>query len=69
MLPSRRHLDLVPNFARRLFATVKGLLTEMKTPKTDSEVAADLQVSKSQAKEWLRRLVKEGVLEKLSKPA
>lgn len=55
--------------AEELFAKVKELLAQMKTPKTDAEVAADLQVSKSQAKEWLQRLVKEGVLEKLSKPA
>ena len=40
----------------------------METPKSDAEVAADLQVSKTQAKEWLQRLVKEGVLEKMSKP-
>jgi predicted ArsR family transcriptional regulator len=31
-------------------------------------VAADLQVSKSQAKEWLQRLVKEGVMEKHTRP-
>ncbi len=40
----------------------------MNTPKTDAEVAAELNVSKSQAREWLKRLVEEGVLEKLSKP-
>jgi len=28
----------------------------------------ELNVSKSQAKDWLQRLVKEGVLEKVSKP-
>jgi len=55
--------------AEELFAKVKELLAQMKTPKTDAEVAVDLQVSKSQAKEWLQRLVNEGVLEKLSKPA
>ena len=40
----------------------------MDIPKTDAEVAKDLNVSKNQAKDWLQRLVKEGVLEKLSKP-
>jgi DNA processing protein len=40
----------------------------MKTPRTEAEVAADLRILKSQAKEWLHRLVKEGVLEKLSRP-
>lgn len=54
--------------AEELFATVRSLLEQMDTPKTDAEVAAELNVSKSQAKEWLQRLVEEGVLERLSKP-
>ena len=54
--------------AEELFAKVRLLLEKMDTPKTDAEVAAELAVSKSQAKEWLQRLVKEGVLEKISKP-
>ncbi len=54
--------------ADELFAKVRELLGKMKTPKTDAEAAADLHVSKSQAKEWLQRLVKEGVMEKHTKP-
>ena len=54
--------------AGELFATVRLLLQQMNTPKTDAEVALELEVSKSQAREWLQRLVKEGVLQKLSKP-
>lgn len=54
--------------ADELFAKVRELLGKMKTPKTDAEVAADLHVSNSQAKEWLQRLVKEGVMEKHTKP-
>ncbi len=54
--------------ADELFAKVRGLLEKMTTPKTDGEVAADLHVSKSQAKKWLQRLVAEGVLEKHAKP-
>ena len=54
--------------AEELFAKVRSLLENMGTPKTDVEVAAELNVSKSQAKDWLQRLVKEGVLEKFSKP-
>jgi hypothetical protein len=54
--------------AEELFGKVRSLLERMSTPKTDAEVAAELNVSKSQAKEWLKRLVEEGVLEKLSKP-
>lgn len=55
--------------ADELFVKVRELLEKMATPRTEGEVAAELQVSKSQAKEWLQRLVKEGVLEKLSRPA
>ena len=51
-----------------LFAKVKERLLQMKLPKTDAEVAADLQISKSQAREWLHRLVKEGVLKQKHKP-
>jgi predicted ArsR family transcriptional regulator len=54
--------------ADELFAKVRELLKKMTTPKTDAEVATDLQIAKGQAKEWLQRLVDEGVLEKLSKP-
>jgi hypothetical protein len=54
--------------ADELFAKVRELLQKITTPKSDAEVATDLQVSKSQAKEWLQRLVDEGVLEKLSRP-
>lgn len=54
--------------AEELFVTVRSLLERIEGEKTDAQVAAELKVSKSQAKEWLKRLVKEGVLEKLSKP-
>lgn len=54
--------------AEALFAKVRELLERMGTPKNESEVAADLKVSKTQAREWLQRLVEEGVLEKLTKP-
>lgn len=52
----------------QLFATVRTLLEQLDAPKTDKEIANDLNVTKPQAKEWINRLVKEGVLEKLSKP-
>jgi DNA processing protein len=54
--------------ADELFAMVRELLQKMATPKTDAEVANDLQVSKGQAKQWLQRLAKERIPEKLSKP-
>jgi len=50
--------------ADELFAKVRELLEKMTTPKTDAEVAADLHISKSQAKEWLKRLVEKGLIEK-----
>jgi predicted Rossmann fold nucleotide-binding protein DprA/Smf involved in DNA uptake len=60
--------DAALTLADELFAKVRELLQKITTPKTDAEVAADLQVSKSQARKCLQRLVDEGVLEKLSRP-
>jgi len=54
--------------ADALFATVRMLLARMDAAKTDAEVAADLDVSKSQVKTWLQRLVDEGVLERIARP-
>lgn len=54
--------------AEELLAKVRELLGKMKTAKTEAEIAADLQVSKGQAKEWLQRLVEEGSMEKYTKP-
>jgi DNA processing protein len=54
--------------AEELFATVRSLIARSNTPKTDAEIASELNVSKTQAKEWISRLVDEGVLEKTSRP-
>jgi len=54
--------------AEELFAKVRELLTRMDSAKTEGEIAEDLKVSKTQAREWLQRLVDEGILERLSKP-
>jgi len=54
--------------ADELFAKVRELVSGVKKPRTEAEVADDLRVSKSQAKEWLQRLVEEGVMERYSKP-
>jgi len=59
-------VDATP--ADDLFSKVRELLLGMDTPKTDSQVAKELAVSKSQAKAWLQRLVAEGTVEKLSRP-
>lgn len=56
--------------ADELFDVVRPLMQKiLRTPKKDREVAAALNVSPSQAKAWLRRLVEEGVLERCKKPA
>lgn len=61
--------DMMENSpAEELFAKVRELLMRTGTPTTEAEVAEELQVSKSQAREWLHRLVQEGVMERLSKP-
>jgi predicted Rossmann fold nucleotide-binding protein DprA/Smf involved in DNA uptake len=55
--------------AQILFDTVCNILKrELVTPKSETEVAGLLGVSKSQAKEWLIRLAKDGSLEKTAKP-
>ncbi len=46
---------------------IRALLLE--APMKDAEVAAALDVSSTQAKAWLKRLVEEGILEKQKKPA
>jgi len=55
--------------AQELFTKVRELLQRMEKARTDTEVATDLDITRTQAKAWLERLVKEGVLQKLSKPA
>jgi predicted Rossmann fold nucleotide-binding protein DprA/Smf involved in DNA uptake len=67
-LPSPESAEPNLNPAEALFAKVKELLEDMDAPKTNAEVADELQVSTGQAKVWLQRLVEEGVLEQLSKP-
>jgi len=52
-----------------LFTAVRNILKQLlTTPMKDSDIAAKLQISISQTKEWLQRLVNEDVLEKQKKP-
>ena len=51
-----------------LFAKVEELLASIDTPTTDSAVATHLQVSKSQAREWLKRLIIEGKYNRSTRP-
>ena len=53
--------------ADELFAKVKEIILKMNMPVNEAEVAEDLQVSKKQAKDWLRRLEIEGSLKKKRK--
>ncbi|MCG5513204.1 DNA-processing protein DprA [Ectothiorhodospira shaposhnikovii] len=56
--------------AEMLFAAVREAIEQLlSTPMKDAEVAVALDVSKTQAKAWLQRLVDEGVLEKQKRPA
>ena len=52
-----------------LFATVRELLLKLlRTPMKEEDVASELQITAGQAKQWLQRLVDEGLLEKQPKP-
>jgi predicted Rossmann fold nucleotide-binding protein DprA/Smf involved in DNA uptake len=56
--------------AETLFAAFREVVQPLlKAPMKDAEVAAALDVSTSQAKAWLQRLVDEGVIEKQKRPA
>jgi predicted Rossmann fold nucleotide-binding protein DprA/Smf involved in DNA uptake len=57
-----------PAAADELFSTVRRLIAGFSAPKTENEIAEELQVSKAQAKQWLSRLVDEGVIEKTARP-
>lgn len=61
-------IELTPSEA--LFTAVRELVRHLlKVPMKDVEIAAALDVSNTQAKAWLQRLVDEGVIEKQKKPA
>lgn len=54
--------------AEELFAKVRELLQRLPGPCSDMEIATLLNVSKSQAKEWLERFIQQGWAEKRGKP-
>lgn len=68
--PTSSHsLSLVQSPADALFDTVQAILSrELSEPRSESEIAKLLDVSKPQAKAWLKELLSRGVIEKLSKP-
>jgi len=51
-----------------LFEKVKEVILKLHMPITEADAANALQVSKSQTRDWLQRLVSEGVLTKQRKP-
>lgn len=56
--------------AEVLFEAIREVIQRLlKIPMKEAEVAAALDVSNAQAKAWLQRLVKEGVLETQKKPS
>ena len=50
------------------FRAARAVLESMETARSEEQIAAELNVSKDQAKLWLQQLVEEGVLEKLTRP-
>ncbi|MDR1274957.1 MAG: DNA-processing protein DprA [Candidatus Accumulibacter sp.] len=66
--PAQRVMENSP--AEALFAVVREAIERLlTTPMKNAEVAAALEVSVAQAKDWLQRLADEGVLEKRDKSA
>ena len=54
--------------AEELFNTVREILRrELVAGQTEAEIVSLLGVTKSQAKEWLAKLIKEGTVEKIKK--
>ena len=65
--PDSKETNMLP--AQILFETVRKILKhELTEGKTETEIAKLLDVSKSQTKAWLTKLIEEGELEKTTKP-
>ncbi len=61
--------ELAPLPADALFAAVRDVMQRLlRVPMKEAEVATELDVSTAQARQWLSRLVAEGVIEKRKKP-
>lgn len=57
--------EATPSPAEALFAVVRVCLPRILiTPKKESEIASELQLTTTQVREWLQRLVEEGAVEK-----
>jgi len=63
------HILPASGHAESLVSCVRTILIDLlATPKTEKEIREALQVSNSQSKLWLKRFMREGVLEKRTKP-
>lgn len=56
------------DMSEELFSKVRELLTQLEHPKSDTEIAAELGVSTPQARQWLLRLIDEGLFMKYTEP-
>ena len=55
--------------ADELFQSAKSLVLQIaQTPRTRDEIKAELGIAQAQVNEWLKRLVDEGVVEKINRP-
>ncbi len=55
--------------ADELFQSAKSLVLQIaQTPRTRDEIKAELGITQAQVNEWLKRLVDEGVVEKINRP-
>ena len=55
-------------WSEQLLDSVRVILGRAESPMTEQEIATELDVSTTQARVWLRKLVEEGSLEKLQRP-
>lgn len=63
--PVKEVSDVKSDHAALLFTTARDLIKALlKTPLKDADIAAALNITSSQAKVWLQRLVDESVIEK-----
>jgi predicted Rossmann fold nucleotide-binding protein DprA/Smf involved in DNA uptake len=64
-LPSEDKDESVVDPAEMLFEAAKRAISQvLERPKKEAEIAEELNVFKTQAKDWLRRLIEEGHIEK-----
>ncbi len=62
--------DTAATPADTVFSAVREAMQQLvKAPRTDAEIAVALDVSRTQAKAWLQRLVDEGVIVRQKKPS